>query len=78
MDLTTTSRMLAVYAAVRPLTFVPGEDFDPSDEDDVAAVGLAMDRDRADRMAALEAENARLQAEIGRLYTQLDELAPPF
>lgn len=33
----------------KPLCFTPGEDFDPTEEDDVAAVGLAMDRDRADR-----------------------------
>lgn len=58
-------------APVRPLTFVPGEDYDPYDEDDVAAVGLAMDRDRADRIADLEAENARLRAALA-------EQAPPF
>jgi hypothetical protein len=58
-------------APARPLTFIPGEDYDPYDEDDVAAVGLAMDRDRADRIADLEAENARLRAALA-------EQAPPF
>lgn len=29
------------------LVFIPGEDFDPYDEDDVAAVKAAMDNDMA-------------------------------
>lgn len=46
------------------LSFVPGEDFDPSDPDDVEAVGLAMDRERADELTNLRAENARLRAAL--------------
>lgn len=46
----------------RGLSFIPGEDFDPYDEDEVAAVGLAMERDMADRVRHLEEENARLRA----------------
>lgn len=45
-----------------PLTFVPGEDFDPYDPDEVEIVKLASERSAADRMRHLERENARLRA----------------
>lgn len=47
-----------------PLCFIPGEDFDPYDEDDVAAIRLAMEVDMADRLRVAEAENARLRAAL--------------
>lgn len=42
--------------------FFPGEDFDPWDEDDVAAVKAAGEIHRAEYVRDLEAENARLRA----------------
>lgn len=44
------------------LSFVPGVDYDPYDEDDRATVALAMEIDMADRNRALSEENARLRA----------------
>ena len=46
------------------LAFIPGEDFDPFDEDDREAVRGAMENDMADRMRELERENARLRAAL--------------
>ncbi len=46
------------------LSFIPGEDFDPYDEDEREVVKLAMDIDRGDRMAALESENAILRRDL--------------
>jgi uncharacterized small protein (DUF1192 family) len=65
-------------APARPLTFIPGEDYDPYDEDDVAAVGLAMDLDRADRVRELEDRIADLERENARLRAEIVEQAPPF
>lgn len=42
-------------------TYIPGEDFDPYDADDVAAVQTASEWDRHNTIARLEAENARLR-----------------
>jgi hypothetical protein len=47
------------------LSFTPGIDFDPFDEEERETVKLAMEIDMHDRMAALEEENARLR---GMLY----------
>ena len=41
--------------------FIPGEDFDPFDPDDVEIGGLATMGHRADKMRRLEKENARLR-----------------
>lgn len=43
------------------LTFIPGVDFDPYDEDDIEIVNIASGRDAADRIRHLEQENARLR-----------------
>ncbi|MEU4709485.1 hypothetical protein AB0G00_23915 [Nocardia salmonicida] len=51
-------------APYRGLAFIPGEDFDPHDEDDREAVAAAMDNERADRVRHLEQENARLRAAL--------------
>lgn len=66
-------------APVPGLSFIPGEDFDPYDEDDVAAVGLAMEKDMAERLhasqdnAAALAETVDVQGEeIARLRAELD------
>lgn len=48
----------------RGLSFIPGVDFDPDDEDDRAAVSLAMEQDLHDRMQVLERENALLRAQL--------------
>jgi hypothetical protein len=57
--------------AARPdgYSFIPGEDFDPYDEDDVAAVLAVGEHDVHDRVSRrvrqLEAENARLRDLLG-------------
>lgn len=60
----------------QPLTFTPGEDFDPADPDDVAAVGLAMERDRADRenseLRKLRDENRELKIQLAMLENGID------
>lgn len=48
--------------APRPLDFAVGDDFDPSDLDQVGLVHEASSRDAADRIARLESENARLHS----------------
>lgn len=44
--------------------FVAGIDFDPYDEDDVAAVRMAGEFSRADRVTRLEEENAVLRERL--------------
>ena len=62
----------AVGEAPMPdLVFYPGENFDPYDEDDVAAVGLAMEREKFDKYQAALRENERLERENARLREQL-------
>lgn len=51
-----------------PLSFIPGEDFDPSDEFEVEAVGLAMERDMEERHRV---EINRLRDENYRLHLRL-------
>lgn len=51
-------------APMSPLCFIPGEDFNPYDEDDREAVKLAMERDMADRIRHLQRENAQLRAQL--------------
>ncbi|MFT7021350.1 MAG: hypothetical protein ACJA07_000427 [Rhodococcus sp. (in: high G+C Gram-positive bacteria)] len=46
----------------RPLDFAVGDDFDLSDPDQVEIVHEASSRDAAERIAKLEAENARLHS----------------
>lgn len=48
----------------RPLDFAVGDDFDPSDPDQVESVHEASSRDAAERIGKLEAENARLHSLI--------------
>ncbi len=55
----------------RPLSFIPGEDFDPSDEFDVEAVGLAMENDMYDRARA---EQTKLKNKIYDLELRVIEL----
>lgn len=57
---------------VRTMTFIPGTDFDPYDEDDVADVRHAMERERYDRMATLEAENVTLREYVAFLTGTAD------
>lgn len=56
----------------QPLVFIPGENFDPSDEDDVEAVREAMDRDMADRAAYWREKYEDAQREIARLQGDID------
>jgi hypothetical protein len=53
-----------------PLTFVPGVDFDPDDEEEVEIVGLASGKSAADRLWQLERENARLRGLLEDLYDE--------
>ena len=57
------------------LSFIPGEDFDPYDADDVAAVRLAMDIDVETRH---QAEVRRLRATIADLRDRLAEVDPDY
>ncbi|WP_043680941.1 hypothetical protein [Nocardia vulneris] len=50
---------------VSALTFVPGEDFDLDDQDEVEVVREATANDTSDRLRYLQDENARLRALIG-------------
>ncbi|WP_433716914.1 hypothetical protein ACQP2U_43645 (plasmid) [Nocardia sp. CA-084685] len=50
-----------------PLTFTPGVDFDPYDPEEVEIVMEASEWSVAARMRHLEAENARLRAELAEL-----------
>jgi len=52
------------------LSFIPGEDFDPQDEDDVAAVRLAMENDMADQLRAERRENEMLRERIAYLESE--------
>lgn len=47
--------------------WVPGVDFDPTDDDDMDIMRLVWDRDRHDRADRLEAENRRLRARLADL-----------
>lgn len=51
-----------------PLSYVAGIDFDPYDSDECAAVFEATERDKYDRMHALETENARLRGLLNETY----------
>jgi hypothetical protein len=42
--------------------WVAGEDFDPSDPEEMEAMHLVWDRERHETIARLEAENARLRS----------------
>lgn len=44
--------------------WVPGEDFDPYDEDEMETMALVWENERYNRMQELETENARLRAII--------------
>lgn len=59
------------YQTDRGLSFIPGEDYDPYDEDDVAAVRLAMEIDMAEQDRA---EVERLKAQIAALQDYIDHL----
>lgn len=60
-----------------PLSFVPGVDFDPYDEDERETVRLAMDRDMADRLRATQQENARLRLALERAEEENARLQDP-
>lgn len=48
----------------RPIAWVPGENFDPHDPDEMEVMRHVWAQERADRIAALERENAQLRAEL--------------
>jgi hypothetical protein len=52
----------AVGEATHHTGWVAGEDFDPSDPEEMETMRLVWDRERHDKIARLEAENARLRA----------------
>jgi len=43
------SEVLNEYTHASGLSYIPGENYDPYDEDDVAAIRLAMEIDAAER-----------------------------
>lgn len=47
--------------------WIPGEDFDPHDPDEMEVMALVWQRERHDRMAQLQRENERLRAELASL-----------
>lgn len=51
-------------APVSSLGWVPGVDFDPHDEDEMETMRLVWERERYDRIAELERENAELRARL--------------
>lgn len=59
---------LAQAVGEEPMTtaFVPGEDFDPWNAEDVEIVEVASAKLRADHLRALERENAELRALLTR------------
>ncbi len=61
------------YLSDRGLSFIPGEDYDPYDEDDVAAVRLAMEIDMAERDRA---EVQRLKAQVAVLQDYIRSIDP--
>jgi len=53
--------------------FIPGEDFDPYNEDEVAVVRLASQTHEADRIRELEREVATLRHELAEARGEADE-----
>ncbi|MBF6085181.1 hypothetical protein IU485_27795 [Nocardia cyriacigeorgica] len=65
----------AVGEAPMPgLVFVPGVDFDPYDEEDRAAVALAMERDMADRLRAADRSNRQLREQLEEAAEEIARL----
>lgn len=48
----------------RSIAWVPGENFDPHDDEEMEVMRHVWAQERADRIAQLEAENAQLRAEL--------------
>lgn len=63
-------------APMPALAFIPGEDFDPYDDDDRDAVGAAMERERYDTVTALQAEITALRAALAATRDDGDEYDP--
>lgn len=59
------------YTRAEGYVFFPGEDFDPSDEDDVAAVMAAGEWDVHARARRLAVENEQLRARIAEMEDYL-------
>ena len=57
-----------------PLVFIPGQDFDPGDEDDREAVRLAGEIDKADRERELRRQVRDLETNLAVLVEENDEL----
>lgn len=55
----------------RPIAWVPGENFDPYDEQEMEVMRHVWAQERADRIAALERENAYLQRELQLMAERL-------
>ena len=53
--------------------WVAGVDFDPRDPDEMEVISLVFEREKYDRMAQLERENARLRAQVAELSDERQE-----
>lgn len=60
-------------APILDTAWVPGVDFDPSDDDEMEIMRLVWDRDRHDRADRLERENALLRARLADLEDAEDD-----
>ena len=56
------------------LVFIPGEDFDPYDQEEVESVKMAMEYDMAERNANLQEQNRQLIADNARYVEELAKL----
>ncbi len=80
MSLALTGGYLSLAEAAGEVThdrgWVPGVDFDPTDPDEMEVMELVWDRERADTVDRLRADNERLRRQVAEL-TGDDGERPP-